>query len=112
MINNLENFQKLGQQNFDAAMKMFGHWSKGWRTITTDMTAFTKRSLEDGAATVEKLLSAKSLDQAVGIQSDFTKRTFDGYVHELSKIGGIYAQLFKDPYEPIDQALQNSAQRK
>jgi hypothetical protein len=76
------------------------------------LTDFTRRSFEDGAATVEKLLRAKSLDQAVEIQSDFAKRTFDGYIHELSKVGGIYAQLLKSSYEPIEQALQNSAQRK
>src|SRR5215469_7605728 len=102
MINNLETYQKLGQQNVDKALKIFGEWNKGWRTISVEMTDFTRRSFEDGAATVEKLLRAKSLDQAVEIQSDFAKRTFDGYFHELSNVGGIYAQLLKDSYEPIE----------
>jgi len=112
MIKNFEAFQRLGQQNVDTAVKMFGEWNKGWRTITAEMTDFTKRSFEDGAATVEKLLRAKSLEQAVGIQSDFTTRTFDGCIHEFSKIGGMYAQLLKDSCEPLEQALQNSAQQK
>lgn len=112
MIKNFESFQRLGQQNVDTAIKMFGEWNKGWRTITAEMTDFTKRSFEDGAATVEKLLRAKSLEQAVGIQSAFTTRTFDGYVHELSKIGGMYAQLLKDSCEPLEQALQNPAPKK
>jgi len=110
MINNFEAFQRLGQQNVDTAIKMFGEWNNGWRTITADMTDFTKRSFEDGAATVEKVLRAKSLEHAVGIQSDFATRTFDGYFHELSKIGSIYAQLLKVTYEPLEQALQNSQQ--
>jgi len=110
MINSFETFQTLRQQNVDTAIKMFGEWNKGWRTITAEMTDFTKRSFEDGAATVEKLLRAKSLEQAVGIQSEFTTRTFDGYIHELSKIGGMYAQLLKDSYEPLEQALENSPQ--
>ena len=110
MIKNFESFQRLGQQNVDTAIKMFGEWNKGWRTITAEMTDFTKRSFEDGAATVEKLLRAKSLEQAVEIQSDFTARTFDGYIHELSKIGGVYAQLLKDSCEPLELALRNSRQ--
>jgi len=105
MINNFEALQRLGQQNVDTAIKMFGEWNKGWRTISVEMTDFTRRSFEDGAATVEKLLRAKSLEQAVEIQSDFTARTFDGYIHELSKIGGVYAQLLT---EPLELALQNS----
>jgi hypothetical protein len=54
-----ENFQKLSQQNMEKALKILGNWQEGWRTISTEMTDFTKRSFEDGAATVEKLLSAK-----------------------------------------------------
>jgi hypothetical protein len=48
--------------NFEAAMKMFGEWNKGWRTITAEMSDFTKRAFEDGAATAEKLFRANSFD--------------------------------------------------
>ena len=97
--NNLESFQKLSQQNMERALKILVEWQNGWRNISTEMTDFTKRSFEDGAATIEKLLTARSLDQAVAIQSDFTKRTFDAYFHELSKMGDIYTQLLKSSYE-------------
>jgi len=97
--NNLENFHKLSQQNMERALKILGEWQDGWRTISTEMTDFTKRSFEDGAATIEKLLTAKSLDQAAAIQTDFTKRAFDAYFHELSKMGNIYTQLLKNAYE-------------
>src|SRR5262245_11076001 len=112
MINNLEALQKLGKHNVETAIKMCGEWNKGWRTISVEMTDFTKRSIEDGVATVEKLLWAKSVDQAVGIQSDFTAPTFDGYFHNLLKIGGMYAQLLKDSCRPLEQVLQTSTQQK
>jgi len=76
------------------------------------MTDYTKRAFEDGAATAEKLFRARSLEQAIGIHSDFTTRTFEGYTHELSRIGNLYAELFKNSFEPIAHALQNSAQQK
>ena len=112
MVNNHEAFQQLGQRNVETTIKMLGEWSNGWRTIGAEMSDFTKRSLEDAIATFEKLLRAKSLEQAVGIQSDFTTRTFDGYFHSLSKIGGMYAQLLKDSYQPLGRVLQSSAQPK
>ena len=59
---NIEDFQKLGQHNMDAAMKMFGEWNRGWQAIATEMTDYTKRSFEEGTATFEKLLSAKSME--------------------------------------------------
>ena len=99
-MNNGLELQKLGQQNMDKALKIIGEWHEGWRAISAQMTDFTKRSLDDGVATVEKLVSAKSLDQAMAIQTDFVRRAFDGYFHELSWIGRLYANLFKNSYEP------------
>jgi hypothetical protein len=87
---------------------MFGEWNKGWRSISAEITDFSKQSFEDTLATVR----AKSVDQAVEIQSDFTARIVDGYFHKLSKIRGMYAQLLKNSCEPLEQALQTSAQQK
>src|SRR5262245_50875984 len=83
MIKNFDDFQKLGQQNVDTAMKMIGEWSKGWQAIAAEMTDYTKRSFEEGTATVEKLLAAKSFEQAVEIQTGFAKRAYDDYLHQV-----------------------------
>ena len=93
MLKNIEDFQKFGQLNVDAAVKMFGEWSKGWQTIAAEMTDYTKRSFEEGTATFEKLLSAKSVEQAMEIQSGYARRAYDGYLHQMSKLGGLYADL-------------------
>jgi hypothetical protein len=108
MLKNIEDFQKFGQYNMDAAVKMFGEWSKGWQTIAAEMTDYTKRSFEEGTATFEKLLSAKSVEQAMEIQSGYARRAYDGYLHQISKIGGLYAELAKEAYKPVEKALQNS----
>jgi hypothetical protein len=102
-----EDFQKLGQSNVDAAMKMFGEWNKGWQAIAAEVTDYTKRSFEDGTATFEKLVSAKSVEQAVEIQTNYAKRAYDEYMHQLTKIGGMYAELAKEAYRPVERAMQN-----
>ena len=107
MIKNFEDFQKLGQQNVDTAMKLIGEWSKGWQAIAAEMTDYTKRSFEEGTATVEKLLSAKSFEQAVEIQTGYAKRAYDEYMHQMSKIGGLYAELAKEAYKPVEKAMQS-----
>jgi hypothetical protein len=107
MIKNFEDFQKLGQNNVDAAMKVFGEWNKGWQTIAAEMTDYTKRSFEEGTATMEKLFAAKSIEQAVEIQTGYAKRAYDEYMHQMSKIGGLYAELAKEAYKPVEKALQS-----
>jgi hypothetical protein len=110
MIKNFEDFQKLGQHNVDAAVKAFGEWNKGWQAIAAEMTDYTKRSFEDGSATVEKLFAAKSLEQAIEIQTGYAKRAYDEYMHQMSKIGGLYAELAKEAYKPVEKALQSARQ--
>jgi hypothetical protein len=105
MIKNLEDFQKLGQTNMETAIKLLGEWSKGWQSIAVEMSDYTKKSFEEGTAAFEKLLSAKSVEQAVEIQAGFAKRAYDGYMHQMSKLGGLYAELAKEAYKPVERAL-------
>ena len=107
MIKNFDEIQKLSQSNMDAAMKAFGEWNKGWQAIAAEITDYTKKSFEEGTATFEKLASAKSVEQAIEIQTGFAKRAYDGYMHQMSKIGGMYAELAKEAYKPVEKALQN-----
>jgi hypothetical protein len=107
MINNFQDFQKLGQTNVDTAMKVFGDWNKGWQAIAAELSDYSKRSFEEGTATFEKLLQAKSLEQAFEIQSSFAKRAYDDYMHQVTKIGSMYTNLAKDAYKPVEKVFQN-----
>ena len=106
MNKQFEDFQKLGQGNVENAMKMFGEWNKGWQAIAAEMTDYTKRSFEEGTQTVEKLMTAKSVEQAVEIQSNFVKRSYEDYMQQISKIGSMYAEFAKEAYRPMEKALQ------
>ena len=110
MIKNFEDMQKLGQTNVDSAMKFFGEWNKNWQAIAAEMSDYTKRSFEESTATFEKLLTAKSVEQAIEIQSGYAKRAYDEYMHQMSKIGGLYAELAKEAYKPVEKVLQTSRQ--
>lgn len=108
MINNFQDVQKLGQVNVEGAMNAFGQWQKSWQAIAAEFTNYSKRSFEDGTQTFEKLLSVKSLDQAMEIQSSFAKRAYDEYMQQLNKIGGMYSELAKEAYKPVERTLQQS----
>jgi hypothetical protein len=105
MMKPFEDFQKLGQGNVDAAVRMFGDWNKGWQAIAAEMTDYSKRSFEDGTQTMERLMAAKSLEQAIEIQSGYAKRCYDEYMHQLTKIGGMYAEFAKEAYRPMERVL-------
>jgi hypothetical protein len=102
MIKNIEDVQKLGQSNVDSAMRMYSEWNKNWQAIAAEMSDYTKRSFEEGSATLEKLMGSKSVGQAIEIQTSYAKRAYDDCMQQVTKIGGMYAKLTKKAYEPIE----------
>ena len=42
------------------------------------------------------------------LSPSFARRAYDGYLHQMSKIGGMYAELAKEAYKPVEKVLQNA----
>jgi phasin family protein len=105
MLKNFEDFQKLGKDNVDVAMKQFGTVSKGWQAIATEFADYSKKSFEDGSAALEKLFGAKTLEKAIEVQSDYVKTAYEGFVAEATKLGELYTDLAKESYKPFEGFL-------
>jgi hypothetical protein len=112
MLKNFEEFQKLGKDNVDVAMKQFGTVSKGWQAIATEFADYSKKSFEDGNAALEKLFGAKSLETAIEVQSNYVKTTYEGFVAEATKLGELYTDLAKETYKPFEGFLAKVAPTK
>jgi hypothetical protein len=98
----LDDMQKLGKDNMDAAMKSFGAFSKTGQAIAAEVVDYSKKSFEDGTKVMEKLLGAKSLEKAIEIQADYAKTAYEGFVAQATKIGELYADLAKETYKPFE----------
>ncbi|MGL4439259.1 MAG: phasin family protein, partial [Bosea sp. (in: a-proteobacteria)] len=90
MMQQFEAIQKVGKENVDATLKSFGAASKSLQTIAVETTDFTKKSFEQGTATVEKLVAVKTLDKAFEIQADYAKTAYEGFVAQANKMGELY----------------------
>ena len=106
MVKPFDDMQRMNQAGIDTGMKMFREWGKSWQAIAAEMTDYTKRSFEDSTHTMEKLMSAKSMEQALEIQSTYAKRAYDDYMHQATKLGTMYTELAKEAYRPMERAMQ------
>ena len=112
MLKNFEDFQKLGKDNMDTCMKQFGTVSKGWQAIATEFADYSKKSFEDGSATLEKLLGAKSLEKAIEIQTAYAKSAYETFVAEATKLGELYTDLAKETYKPLEGMMAKATPAK
>lgn len=102
MMNSFEDFQKVGKDNMDLAMKSFGVVSKTMQAIATEVSDYSKKSFEDSTAAFEKLLGARTLEKAIEVQTDYVKSAYEGFVSEATKIGDMYSDLAKETYKPLE----------
>jgi phasin family protein len=105
MLKGFEEFQKVGKDGFDAAVRSFGEVNKGFQAIAAEVTDYSKKAFEDSTRAFEQLIGAKSIEQAVEIQSQYAKKAYDAYVAEVSKLGEMYVGLAKDAYKPVEVAF-------
>ena len=104
-----DQIQKLGKDNADAALKSFGVVSKGAQAIAVESADFAKKSFEQGTATIEKLIGAKTVEKAIEIQTDYVRSAYEGMVAQSTKIGELYASLAKDLFKPYETLTAKSA---
>ena len=105
MLTGFEEFQKVGKDGLDAAVRSFGEVNKSFQAIAAEYTDFSKKAFEDSTRAFEQLIGAKSIEQAIEIQSQYAKKAYDTYVAQMSKLGEMYVGLAKDAYKPVEAAF-------
>jgi hypothetical protein len=101
MVKNFEDMQKVGQENTEAATKAFGVISNHVQTIANEVADYSKKSFEESTKFVEQLLGTKSVEKAIELQQGYVKSAYEGFVSQATKIGGLYTDLAKETYKPL-----------
>jgi hypothetical protein len=105
MFTNFEEIQKLSKDHMEATTAAAASVTKGFQAIAAETSEYSKRSLESGSAYLEKLLGARKIEDAVQIQSDFAKTTYEGFVAQATRIGELYANLAREAFRPVESAF-------
>ncbi len=101
-----EDFQKVGQANYDAVVRAYGEASKSFQAIGQELNDYTKSSFESATRAFEQLAGAKSLERALEIQTNYAKAAFESWTAEVSKIGEMYQAAASDAYKPFEKAFK------
>jgi hypothetical protein len=100
-----ENAQKPGEDGRDTALSPVNIWARGAQTIAMEMADYSRKSAEFSAAAWQRLMSAKTIAEAMGVQSDYLKSSYQGLVAEMTILGDLYADLAAQSYKGFEGAL-------
>jgi len=106
---NMDEASKLSKDTMDSMLKSYSSMAKGFQTLATEASDYSKKSYEDGAAILEKLTTAKSLEKVFEIQSDYAKSSYEAFIAQATKMSEIYTDIAKEAYKPYEAAAAKAA---
>ncbi|MGB2931862.1 MAG: phasin family protein [Methyloceanibacter sp.] len=107
-----EEFQKVGKDSFDAAVRAYGETNKGFQAIVAEVTNYSKKAFEDSTRVFEQLVGAKSVEQAFEIQTQYAKNAYETYMAQMSKLGEMYVGLARNAYKPVEEAAAKASKNR
>ena len=98
----VEDIQQYGKEHLETVVTSATTLQTGFQAIASAYGDYTKKSFEDTKSFVEKLSSVKSLDKAIEVQTEFAKSAYETFVAESQKIAGLYSDLAKQTFKPLE----------
>ena len=98
----IEDIQQYGKEHMETVAASAATVQNGLQAIASAYGDYTKKSFEDTKSFVEKLSGVKSLEKAIEMQSEYAKSAFETFVAESQKIAGLYTDLAKQTFKPLE----------
>lgn len=109
MMFKVEDFQNYGKEQLENVAASASTVQSGLSAIATAYGDYTKKSYEDTKSFVEKLSGVKSLDKAFEAQSEYAKTAYETFVTDSQKIAGLYGDLAKQVFKPLESLVAKFA---
>ena len=100
-----EELLAFSQANLEAFMKASKIFATGLQTISKDVAAHNKASIEESVSFTKSLLGVKSVKEAVDLQSTFARASIEKAVSETNKVTDASVKLAEEAMAPLTARL-------
>ena len=90
------------KKNLEAVVASVTAATKGAESLGSQAIAFSKKSVEDQVAAAKTLAGAKSVQEAVELQTTFAKSALEAYLANLNAMSETVTASVKDVFKPIN----------
>ena len=99
------------KKNLEALVESVTAATKGAEAIGAQAMAFSKQSVEDQVAAAKSLAGAKSVQEAVELQTAWAKSALEGYMAQFSKMSEVVAASVKESMKPLNERVTAAVER-
>ena len=110
-IKGYDEVAAYNQKSFEVFTKFSESYAKGAEEFGKAYYAFVKSTADANAEVAKSLMSAKTINEVVEIQSDFARSQFDTMVAEGGKLNELGVKVATDAFEPVQEHLNDTVER-
>ena len=99
-INDVNTHSK---KNLEAVVASVTAATKGAEALGAQAIAFSKKSVEDQVAASKALAGAKSVQEAVELQTSFAKSALEAYLAGVNAMSETVTASVKDAFKPLNE---------
>lgn len=107
----LNEVNTYSKKNLEAVVASVTAATKGAEVLGAQAMAFSKKSMEDQVAAAKTLAGAKSVQEAVELQTAWVKSSMEAYMSEMTKWGEIVAGSVKDSVKPLNERVTATVEK-
>jgi phasin family protein len=101
MMKSTEDFVAFGQANLEAFVKSGQIWSAGVQELTKQIATTAKASFDESISTFKAMSTAKSVKEAMDLQSNFARSALEKAMAESNKLTDASIKLTEQTLAPI-----------
>jgi phasin family protein len=101
MMKSTEDFVAFGHANLEAFVKSGQIWSAGVQELTKQIATTAKASFDESISTFKAMSTAKSVKEAMDLQSSFAKAALEKAMAESNKLTDASIKLTEQTLAPI-----------
>lgn len=110
-VRNYDELAAFGKGNVDAVVAAGSAYTRGCEQISAEVMAFGKQSVEESIAAAKALFGARTVQEALDLQTSFAKTWLDAWLSQSSKLGELATKVAQETAEPISSRMSVAVDR-
>jgi phasin family protein len=95
------DLETVGQETFEACVKCGTIAAKGVETLGNEVMTFTQANIEADLAAAKDILAAKTLNEAIDLQTGFVQARLERMTNETAKLSELSMHFASQALEPL-----------
>lgn len=107
----LNEINAHSKKNLEAVVASVTAATKGAESLGAQYMAYSKLAMENQVAAAKALAGAKSVQEAVELQTSWAKSAMELYMAEAGKMGETVAAAVKDSMKPLNERVTATVEK-